>query len=580
MQAHEPSSGGRKQDSLRQALKRTTPLERAAFLDGACGGDAALRVEMEAWLASHEGGQRGPGLNGAAGNGLLEEGATQVTPTLLDQTPLTEGPGTVIGRYKLLEQIGEGGFGVVYVAEQQEPVRRQAALKIIKLGMDTRQVVARFEAERQALALMDHPNIAKVFDAGATDSGRPFFVMELVKGIPITRYCDQEQLSTRDRLRLFIAVCQAIQHAHQKGIIHRDIKPSNILVTVQEGRPVPKVIDFGIAKATQQRLTEKTLHTQLEQFMGTPAYMSPEQAEMSGLDIDTRSDICSLGVLLYELLVGKTPFDAKELLAAGLDEIRRTIREKEPARPSTRLSLMGKEELSAVAASRQSAADSGGQDGGALPRRRYEELKALTGLLRGDLDWIVMKCLEKDRTRRYETANGLARDIERHLNNEPVVARPPSTAYRFQKLVRRNKLAFAAAGSVGIVLLLGIVVSTWQAVRATRAERQQSLLREKAVNAQAIAKAEAARAERERSAARRNAYAASMLLAQTDWDNNDIGHLRQVLAETQNYPERGFEWYYWQRLCHLEVRTFSRQLGGMISAALSADGQRLATTDM
>ena len=325
MQAHEPSSGGRKQDSLRQALKRKTPLERAAFLDGACGGDAALRVEMEAWLASHEGGQRGPGLNGAAGNGLLEEGATQVTPTLLDQTPLTEGPGTVIGRYKLLEQIGEGGFGVVYVAEQQEPVRRQAALKIIKLGMDTRQVVARFEAERQALALMDHPNIAKVFDAGATDSGRPFFVMELVKGIPITRYCDQEQLSTRDRLRLFIAVCQAIQHAHQKGIIHRDIKPSNILVTVQEGRPVPKVIDFGIAKATQQRLTEKTLHTQLEQFMGTPAYMSPEQAEMSGLDIDTRSDICSLGVLLYELLVGKTPFDAKELLAAGLDEIRRTI---------------------------------------------------------------------------------------------------------------------------------------------------------------------------------------------------------------------------------------------------------------
>ena len=580
MQAHEPSSGGRKQDSLRQALKRKTPLERAAFLDGACGGDAALRVEMEAWLASHEGGQRGPGLNGAAGNGLLEEGATQVTPTLLDQTPLTEGPGTVIGRYKLLEQIGEGGFGVVYVAEQQEPVRRQAALKIIKLGMDTRQVVARFEAERQALALMDHPNIAKVFDAGATDSGRPFFVMELVKGIPITRYCDQEQLSTRDRLRLFIAVCQAIQHAHQKGIIHRDIKPSNILVTVHEGTPVPKVIDFGIAKATQQRLTEKTLHTQLEQFMGTPAYMSPEQAEMSGLDIDTRSDICSLGVLLYELLVGKTPFDAKELLAAGLDEIRRTIREKEPARPSTRLSLMGKEELSAVAASRQSAADSGGQDGGALPRRRYEELKALTGLLRGDLDWIVMKCLEKDRTRRYETANGLARDIERHLNNEPVVARPPSTAYRFQKLVRRNKLAFAAAGSVGIVLLLGIVVSTWQAVRATRAERQQSLLREKAVNAQAIAKAEAARAERERSAARRNAYAASMLLAQTDWDNNDIGHLRQVLAETQNYPERGFEWYYWQRLCHLEVRTFSRQLGGMISAALSADGQRLATTDM
>ena len=398
MQAPEPSPVSRKQDILRQALKRTTPLEREVFLDGACGADAALRVEIDALLAIYEEAERGPAQNAESGNAPPGEGTTEITPTILHQTPLTEGPGTVIGRYKLLEQIGEGGFGVVYVAEQQEPVRRQVVLKIIKLGMDTRLVVARFEAERQALALMDHPNIAKVFDAGATDSGRPFFVMELVKGISIIKYCDQEKLSTRDRLKLFIGVCQAIQHAHQKGIIHRDIKPSNILVTVPEGKPVPKVIDFGIAKATQQRLTEKTLHTQLEQFIGTPAYMSPEQAEMSGLDIDTRSDIYSLGVLLYELLVGETPFDEKELLAAGLDGIRRTIREKEPVRPSTRLSTMLEGELTTTAKHRASAPP------------------GLLHQVRGDPDWVVMKCLEKDRTRRYETVNGLAADLKRVIS--------------------------------------------------------------------------------------------------------------------------------------------------------------------
>ena len=459
MQAPERLSGSRKQDILRQALKRKRPLERAAFLDDACGGDAALRVEIEALLAIYEEAERGPAQNAEAGNAPLGEGATEVMPTLLDQTPLTEGPGTLIGRYKLLEQIGEGGFGVVYVAEQQEPVRRQVALKIIKLGMDTKQVVARFEAERQALALMDHPNVAKVFDAGATDSGRPYFVMELVKGIPITKYCDQEKLSTSDRLRLFMAVCQAIQHAHQKGIIHRDIKPSNILVTVQEGKPVPKVIDFGIAKATQQKLTEKTLHTQLEQLIGTPAYMSPEQAEMSGLDINTRSDIYSLGVLLYELLTGRTPFDANELLKSGLDEMRKIIRESEPPRPSTKLSTMLEGELTTTA------------------KQRGSEAPRLISLLRGDLDWIVMKCLEKDRTRRYETANGLGRDIERHLTNEPVQARPPSAGYRLQKSFRRNRLVFTAAGAVGLALVLGVVVSTWQAVRATRAESEQSRLR-------------------------------------------------------------------------------------------------------
>jgi serine/threonine protein kinase len=369
MQAPEPSTGSRKQDILRQALKRTIPLERAAFLDGACGGDAALRVEIEVLLASHEEAERGPALNAEAGNAPPGEGTTEVTPTLLDQTPLTEGPGTVIGRYKLLEQIGEGGFGVVYMAEQREPVKRRVAMKIIKMGMDTRQVVARFEAERQSLALMDHPNIAKVFDAGATETGRPYFVMELVRGVRITDYCDQNNLPTGERLDLFLKICQAIQHAHQKGIIHRDIKPSNILVTLHDGVPVPKVIDFGIAKATAgQTLTDKTLFTAFEQFLGTPAYMSPEQAEMSGLDIDTRSDIYSLGVLLYELLVGSTPFDAKELMASGIDAMRKTIREKEPVRPSTRLATLKGEELTTTA------------------KRRSMDAPKLLHLLKGDLD--------------------------------------------------------------------------------------------------------------------------------------------------------------------------------------------------
>src|SRR5437899_560374 len=327
--------------------------------------------------------------------------------------PVEEKLGTRIGRYKLLEKVGEGGFGVVYVAEQREPVKRKVALKIIKLGMDTRQVVARFEAERQALALMDHPNIAKVLDGGATETGRPYFVMELVRGIKLTDYCDQNHLATSDRLDLFIKVCQAIQHAHQKGIIHRDIKPSNLLVTLHDGVPVPKVIDFGIAKATQGELTEKTLHTQLNQFIGTPAYMSPEQAEMSGLDIDTRSDIYSLDVLLYELLTGKTPFDQKKLLEAGLEGMRQIIRDQEPVRPSTRVSSLQGEERTTTA------------------KRRGADAPRLIHLLRGDLDWIVMKCLEKDRTRRYETANGLAMDIQRYLENEPVIARPPSKFHRF-----------------------------------------------------------------------------------------------------------------------------------------------------
>jgi tetratricopeptide (TPR) repeat protein/tRNA A-37 threonylcarbamoyl transferase component Bud32 len=392
--------------------------------------------------------------------------------TKVDPGPATEGPGSRIGRYKLLQKIGEGGCGIVYMAEQEEPVQRRVALKVIKLGMDTKQVIARFEAERQALAMMEHPNIAKVLDAGSTENGRPYFVMELVRGIKITDYCDQNNLSTEQRLDLFMQVCRAIQHAHQKGIIHRDIKPSNILVTLHDGVPVPKVIDFGIAKATQGKLTDQTLFTAFEQFIGTPAYMSPEQAEMSGLDIDTRTDIYSLGVLLYELLTGRTPFDPKELLAAGLDALRQTIREKEPVRPSTRLSTMLAADLSGVA------------------RHRQSEPGKLASLIRGDLDWIVMKALEKDRTRRYETANSLAMDLERYLKTEPVVACPPSQWYRFQKLVRRNKLAFGAVTAVMVALVCGLGLATYGLVQA-RVQRNQARASEKRAQGQKQAAEEA-----------------------------------------------------------------------------------------
>jgi eukaryotic-like serine/threonine-protein kinase len=416
---------------------RLPPEERADYLAHATQGNAELRQRVESLLGSY-----------GTGDFLEHAAAPQLRQTLDVTVPLTEKTGETIGRYKLREQIGEGGCGVVYVADQTEPVRRRVALKIIKLGMDTKSVIARFEAERQALALMDHPHIAKVFDAGATETGRPYFVMELVRGMKITEYCDEKKLSTRERLDLFIQVCQAIQHAHQKGIIHRDIKPSNVLVTVNDGVPVPKVIDFGVAKATSgQQLTDKTIYTAFEQFIGTPAYMSPEQAVLTSLDIDTRSDIYALGVLLYELLTGKTPFDAKELLAIGLDEMRRTLREQEPPRPSTRLSTLPGQELSTTA------------------QRRGLDAPKLVSELRGDLDWIVMKALEKDRARRYETANGLAADIQRHLNNEPVVACPPSKLYRLGKTVRRNRLAFTTTVSVIAALTVGLGISTWRFVK-------------------------------------------------------------------------------------------------------------------
>jgi len=416
------------------AVTKPTPAERAAFLNQACGDDAPLRERVEALLHAHDN----------AGSFLQLPGTDARTAL----AAIGEGPGAVVGRYKLLEQIGEGGFGVVFMAEQKEPVRRKVALKVIKLGMDTKQVVGRFEAERQALALMDHPNIAKVLDGGATEEGRPYFVMELVHGIPITHFCDENKLTTRQRLELFVQVCSALQHAHQKGIIHRDLKPGNVLVTMHDDKPVPKIIDFGVAKAINQRLTEHTVFTEFRQLIGTPAYMSPEQAQMSGLDVDTRSDIYSAGVLLYELLTGATPFDPSELRDAACAEMQRIIREVEPPAPSTRLSTLAAGALKSVA------------------ERRRCDPKALGGLLKGELDWIIMKCLEKDRSRRYETVNGLARDIQRYLSDEPVEACPPSTTYRLRKLFRKHKREAVAALAVIIALVLGVLgtsIGLWRA---------------------------------------------------------------------------------------------------------------------
>ena len=550
------------------AVELGSPGQQEVYLNRACAGEPELRRQVEELLKA-----------AIAAEGVFEDRETaRVADSTAGMTPVSEQVGSRIGRYKLLERVGEGGCGVVYVAEQTEPVRRRVALKVIKLGMDTKQVVARFEAERQALAMMDHPNIAKVLDAGTTETGRPYFVMELVRGIKITEYCDQNHLTTKQRLDLFIKVCQATQHAHQKGIIHRDIKPSNILVTLHDGVPVPKVIDFGIAKATEGRLTDATVYTQLHQFIGTPAYMSPEQAEMSGLDIDTRSDIYSLGVLLYELLAGSTPFDAKELMAQGIEAMRNTIRNTEPLRPSTRFATLKDEELTAAA------------------KRRSTDTSKLLHQLKGDLDWIVMKCLEKDRTRRYETANGLAADLKRHLNNEPIVARPPSAVYRLQKAWRRNKMAFTTAAVVAAALVAGIGVSSWQAIRASRAsnrEKEQRLAaqterdraeaaRKAAEGAQQAQKRAQVRAEKGEAEARQNLYAAHMNLALHAVEEQNTGYALSLLDLHRPQPGqadlRGWEWRYLWKLCRSdELLRLGSHTNTVLDAVFSPKGDVLAT---
>ena len=423
------------------ALERATDEERSAYLGEMCGDDSEMRGRVERLLSAR-----------SRVDSFLEQPAPGVgVQAYQDDIDFS---GTQIGPYKLLERIGEGGMGTVYMAEQSKPVQRKVALKIIKPGMDTQQVVARFEAERQALAMLNHPNIAAVYDAGTTESGRPYFVMELVKGRPITQFCDEHQLPPRRRLELFQRVCHAVQHAHQKGIIHRDLKPSNVMVAMYDDRPVPKVIDFGVAKATGERLTDKTLFTHFGQVIGTLEYMSPEQAHLNQLDVDTRSDIYSLGAILYELLTGAPPFEKERLQKGALDEVLRMIREDEPAKPSTKVTT-----------------------GGTLPRiaGNKSEPGKLSALIRGDLDWIVMKALDKDRTRRYGTANGLAADIQRHLDTEPVIASPPSALYRFRKLVRRNRAVSAAAVAVATTLIIGLVVATigfFAAVQARNLERE------------------------------------------------------------------------------------------------------------
>jgi serine/threonine protein kinase/tetratricopeptide (TPR) repeat protein len=473
------------------AVGQLPPEQWESYLVQACGGDIELRQQVAHFLSVHR-----------------EAGSFLAAPEPLAATiedPVRERPGTVIGPYKLLEQIGKGGMGLVFVAEQQHPVRRKVALKIIKPGMDSAQVIARFEAERQALAMMDHQNIARVHDAGTTESGRPYFVMELVHGVPITDYCDANQLTPRQRLELFVPVCQAIQHAHQKGVIHRDIKPSNILVTMYDDKAVPKVIDFGVAKAVEQRLTERTVYTQFGTLVGTLEYMSPEQAEMNALGVDTRSDIYALGVLLYELLTGTTPLERPRLRDAAFGEIIRLIKEEEPPRPSVRLSTSAA--LAKVAGTRKT------------------DPAKLSALLRGELDWIVMRCLEKDRTRRYDTASGLARDVERYLKDEPIEARPPSVGYQLGKFVRRNRAAAMTAAAVMAALVLGTVVASWQAFCAREAERRAEAERDRTLQAQV----EADRARKLEEEAK--AKAVAMFRAEEKAKGEAIRTLQQLQTE-------------------------------------------------
>jgi len=489
------------------ALQKRTPAERSSYLEDACAGDHPLRTRVEELLRAHE-----------RSTTFLDSPVIDPDATLA-HGGATEPAVAQIGPYKIHEEIGEGGFGIVYLAEQEAPVRRKVALKVIKLGMDTREVIARFEAERQALALMDHPNIARVLDAGATDAGRPYFVMELVRGVTLTDYCRDNRLSVRQRIELLLPVCHAVQHAHQKGIIHRDLKPNNVLVTLHEDHPLPKVIDFGIAKATSQRLTEKTLYTEFRQFLGTPEYMSPDQADISGLDVDTRTDIYSLGVMLYELLTGTTPFDPQTLRAAGYDEIKRTIREVDPPKPSLRIAAL-------------LAADHD------LARRYRADPGTLKRLIRGDLDWIVMKALEKDRTRRYQSVSEFAADLERHLRHEPVLAGPPGLHYRLSKFARRNQTAVLASGIVATALLAGIALASIGYIQSARA-RDAFRAQRDAANA-ARWEAEAARAAEQE---QRDRAEQSALQARADASRFAAANtfLRDMLASVDPSRVRGRE---------------------------------------
>jgi serine/threonine protein kinase len=521
--------------------------ERQRYLDKACANDKPLLARVEALLRVHD-----------QERSFLEAPAASIR----------EGPGTVIGPYKLLQQIGEGGMGTVFMADQQEPVRRKVALKIIKPGMDSNQVIARFEAERQALAMMDHQNIARVLDAGTTDSGRPYFVMELVHGVPIIQFCDDRKLTPRERLALFVPVCQAIQHAHQKGVIHRDVKPSNVLVTMYDDKPVPKVIDFGVAKAVEQRLTERTLFTQFGTLVGTFEYMSPEQAEMNAFGVDTRSDIYSLGVLLYELLTGTTPLERQRLRQAALGEIVRLIKDQEAPRPSARLS--SSQNLPKIAAARNT------------------EPARLSRLVRGEIDWIVMKCLEKDRTRRYESANGLARDIQRYLSDEPVEACPPSAGYRLRTFARRYRTPLSVAGAFLMLLVVGAIVSAWQAIRATVAEGVAKSSEEAAQEQKREADNAKAQAEKRRDelanlneTLRRANYIADMNLARVAWDENNLARTGELLEKYRLRPGekdlRGFEWHYLNRLLHGDELIISAHDGWVTAVVFKPDGKRLVS---